>query len=289
MRNVFPSLRLALENTQEKITDSHLATAIMLLSLEIVSPSTFEVPIPWQSLLKLARDLFLARKSQMAYPGNRIGAFLTRWLGYLDILGSLSCRRHLQPLLDYYSVLNTCTIVEDWDEFAIDCMTGFTPRTGLFLMQLGGLVHQCDNERFDTMGEFLPDWQPSPDTVHRAGVLISDWEILDAHAHAYEKHYRDCESSDIISIDRAFRYAGLVHLHRRVLGGATDSDAVSNALNGLMESVTAIQTGSAIEAGVLFPIFTAGCETQNFEQRAEIKERLETLEGIGMKQVRFMP
>ncbi|KAL3435558.1 fungal-specific transcription factor domain-containing protein [Aspergillus tetrazonus] len=282
--NVFPSLRVALDE-QEKITDSHLATAIMLLSLKIVSPSTFEVPIPWQSHLKLARDLFLARQAQIAYPGNRVGAFLTRWLGYLDIMGSLSCRHHQPPLLAYYSVLNTCTAIENWDEFAVDCFTGFTPRTGLFLMQLGGLVHHCDNERFDETGAFLPEWRPSPEIVHEAEALISDWETLDTHAHAFEKHYQDSESFDMIAVDRAFRYAGLLHLHRRVLGNSSSSDAVSEALDGLMQSVAAIRSGSAVEAGVLFPIFTAGCETQDSERRTEIKERLEVLEGTGMKQI----
>ncbi|KAL4971671.1 fungal-specific transcription factor domain-containing protein [Aspergillus desertorum] len=282
--NVFPSLRIALEE-REKITDSHLATAMMLLSLKIVSPTTFEVPIPWQSHLKLARDLFLARQNRLAYPGNRVGAFLTRWLGYLDIIGALSCRHHQPPLLAYYSVLNTCTAVEDRDDFAVDCFTGFTPRTGLFLMQLGGLVHHCDNERFDGMGTFLAEWQPSPEMVHEAEALISDWEILDTHAHAYEKHYQDSESSDMIAVDRAFRYAGLLHLQRRVLGNSSNSDAVLKALDGLMQSVTAIRSGSAVEAGVLFPIFTAGCETQDSERRIEIKERLEVLEGTGMKQI----
>jgi hypothetical protein len=281
--NVFPSLRVALD--EQEITDSHLATAIMLLSLKIVSPSTFEVPIPWQSHLKLARDLFLARQAQIAYPGNRVGAFLARWLGYLDIMGSLSCRHHQPPLLAYYSVLNTCTAIEDWDEFAVDCFTGFTPRTGLFLMQLGGLVHHCDNERFDETGAFLSEWRPSPEIVHEAEALISDWETLDTHAHAFEKHYQDSESLDMIAVDRAFRYAGLLHLHRRVLGKPSGSDAVSEALDGLMQSVAAIRSGSAVEAGVLFPIFTAGCETQDAERRTEIKERLEVLEGTGMKQV----
>ena len=50
---VFPTLRMALESSSEDITDSHLATAIMLLSLKIVSPRTFEVPITWKSHLKL--------------------------------------------------------------------------------------------------------------------------------------------------------------------------------------------------------------------------------------------
>lgn len=96
--NVFPTLRIALEDPDQNITDNHLAAAIMLLSLKIISPSTFEVPIPWQSHLKLARDLYLARGVQMAYPGNRVGSFLSRWLEYIDVMGSLSCQDIEPPL-----------------------------------------------------------------------------------------------------------------------------------------------------------------------------------------------
>ncbi|KAL4884444.1 fungal-specific transcription factor domain-containing protein [Aspergillus karnatakaensis] len=284
--NVFPSLRIALEDAQQNITDSHLATAIMLLSLKIVSPSTFEVPVPWQSHLKLARDLFLARQSQMTYPDNRVGAFLTRWLGYLDILGSLSCRHHMPPLLEYYTVLSTCSAAEDWDEYAVDCFTGFTPRTGLFLMKLGGLLHQCDNQRFDDAGNFLNEWEPSSAIILEAQALVMEWEALDERAHAHDRHYLDAESSDMISVDHAFRYAGLIQLHRRVLGNGSTSDVVSSAVEGLMQALRTIQSGSAVEAGVLFPIFTAGCESQDLEQRIDIKERLDVLERTGMKQFR---
>ncbi|KAL2868769.1 transcription factor domain-containing protein [Aspergillus lucknowensis] len=287
VRDVFPSLRVALEDPQEKVTDSHLATAIMLLSLKIVSPSTFEVPVPWQSHLKLARDLFLARQGQMAYPGSRVGAFLTRWIGYLDILGALSCRYHHPPLLQYYTTLSTCCANDEWDEFAVDCFTGFTPRTGLFLMQLGGLVHQCDNERFDDIGSFSLEWKPSPNMIRKAETLIADWETLDTHVYAHEKHYQDSESSGMVAVDRAFRYAGLVHLLRRVLGQCSGTRAVSNALTGLIDAVTAIRSGAAMEAAVLFPIFTAGCETEDIERRSDIKERLEVLEGTGMKQIQI--
>ncbi|KAI9369300.1 fungal-specific transcription factor domain-containing protein [Aspergillus egyptiacus] len=283
--NVFPSLRVALEDPRENITDSHLATAIMLLSLKIVSPSTFEVPVPWQSHLQLARDLFLARRSQMAYPGNNIGAFLTRWLGYLDILGSLSCRHHQPPLQDYYSMLNIFSSEEDWDESAVDCFTGFSHRTGMFLMRLGSLVYECDNERFDDLGIFMPEWKPSPDMVWKAEALRTDWRELDMQVYAHEEHYRDSEASDMIAIDRAFRYAGLLHLHRRALGEASDSFSVQRALDGLIQAVTAVPSGAAAEVGVLFPIFTAGCESQDIQDRVEIQERLENLERTGMKQV----
>ncbi|KAE8356665.1 fungal-specific transcription factor domain-containing protein [Aspergillus coremiiformis] len=283
--SVFPALRVALEDPHEKVTDSHLAAAIMLLSLKIISPSTFEVPIPWQSHLKLARELFLARKEQMAYPGNRIGAFLARWLGYLDIFGTLSCRHTEPPLLEYYALISTCCSIEGLDELCVDCFTGFTPQTGLFLTRLGKLVHQCDNERFDEMGMWISGWKPSANIVLEAQELITDLEILRARTHTSSKHFQESGSTDIIASDKAFYYAGLLHLHRRVLGTSPFSTTVQEALNELMKALAEIRPGESAEIGTLFPLFTAGCETHNAEQRMDIQERFEVLEKTGMKQM----
>ncbi|PWY86930.1 C6 zinc finger domain protein [Aspergillus heteromorphus CBS 117.55] len=283
--NVFPALRLALEGPHEKVTDNHLATAIMLLSLKIISPSTFEVPILWQSHLKLARDLFLARKEQIARPGNRVGAFLTRWLGYLDLMGALSCRQSGPPLLMYDSVLRACSPRGTHDEFCIDCFTGFTPRTGSFLTRLGRLVYRCDTERFDETGAFISDWEPSPDAIFEAEALMADLNTLDEHVHADATHFQDWGALDFLAIDRAFRCAGLLHLHRRVLNTSPCSEAVREASNELFNTMVDVRRGASAEVGALFPLFTAGCEIRDPQKRAEIQERFEILERTGMKQM----
>lgn len=280
---VFPTLRLALDGPHEDITDSHLATAMMLLSLKIISPSTFEVPITWQSHLKLARDLFLARREQLSRPGNRAGAFFARWLGYLDIFGTLSCRQNGPPLALYNSVLNTCC-ADEYDELSVDCFSGFTPRTGAVLTRLGKLVNQCDNERFDDMGTFLADWRPSVDMVLEAEALLGELEQLNALAHASGRHFED-SPLDMVAIDKVFRYAGMLHLHRRVLCTPPSSMPVEEALSELTSALTQIRHGAPAEVGALFPLFTAGCETRDPQQRMDIMERFNILERTGMKQV----
>ncbi|GLB03600.1 hypothetical protein AtubIFM57258_008841 [Aspergillus tubingensis] len=282
--NVFPTLRLALEDPREKVTDSHLATAIMLLSLKIISPSTFEVPIPWQSHLKLARDLYLARQEQMSYPGNRVGAFLTRWLGYIDLMGALSCRESGPPLSAYQSVLAVCSDAGTHGDYCVDCFSGFTPKTGLFLMQLGRLTHECDNERFDENGVFLPDWEPSPGVAFEAEALIADLGALETYAYADAAHFGPSKT-DFLATDRAFRYAGLLHLHRRVLNASPFSEAVTGAEQELFKAIGDIRQSASAEVGVLFPLFTAGCEARDAAQRAEIQERFDFLEKTGMKQM----
>ncbi|KAJ5754123.1 uncharacterized protein N7511_008276 [Penicillium nucicola] len=281
---VFPTLRVALESPNEDITDSHLAAAIMLLSLKIVSPGTFEVPITWKSHLKLARDLFLARSERMAQPGNRIGAFFARWLGYLDTMGALSCRQAGPPLMIYNSILTACS-PDDHDDFSVDCFTGFTPRTGVFLIRLARLVQECDNQRFNEMGHFQHDWHASADVVLEAQAVLGEIDGLSEHAHTDLDHHHGIESADMMAIEEAFRFAGLLHLHRRVLGSPPDSFPVKEVLRKLIDALSRMRPGAATEVCSLFPLFTAGCESRDAPQRSKLLDRFFVLESSGMKQI----
>ncbi|KAJ5675406.1 hypothetical protein N7462_008303 [Penicillium macrosclerotiorum] len=283
--DVFPTLRVALEASKEEITDGHLATAILLLSLKIVCPGTFEVPIPWQSHLKLARDLFLARSDRIAQPGNRIGAFFARWLGYIDTMGALSCRQAGPPLMLYDSVLAACSRPSNHDEYCVDCFTGFTPRTGVFLLRLAQLVQKCDNERFDEVGNFRPGWHPSADMVMEAQAVLGDLDDLSERAHANPEHHLGVEGDDMMATEEAFRCAGLLHLHRRVLGSSPDSFPVKDALRKLIGALGRMRLGASTEVCSLFPLFTAGCESRDQSQRIRLLNRFLVLEKSGMKQV----
>ncbi|KAJ5584732.1 uncharacterized protein N7459_004532 [Penicillium hispanicum] len=283
--DVFPTLRVALEASPEDITDSHLATAILLLSLKIVSPGTFEVPIPWQSHLKLARDLFLACSERIARHGNKIGAFFARWLGYIDTMGALSCRQAGPPLMTYHSVLATCCGPDNHDEFGVDCFTGFTPRTGLFLIRLARLVQECDNQRFDELENFQQGWHTSADVVMEAQAVLGDIDGLSEHAHIDPDHHRGVECQDMMATEEAFRCAGLLHLHRRVLGSSPDSFPVKEALRKLTSALERMRLGASTEVCSLFPLFTAGCESRDLAQRTKLLNRFFVLEKSGMKQI----
>jgi hypothetical protein len=286
--DVFPALRHALEDPSENVTDNHLATAIMLLSLKIVSPSTFEVPTTWQVYLKLARDLSLARGLQAAAnPSNKVALVLARWLGYLDILGSLSCRNGGPPLFEdhYWSVTPLGCLPNDDDNFRVDCFLGFTPQTGLHLTRIGHLTHGCDNERFTATGQYLIDWVPSREVQVSAESLLENMHRSRLRGHARGTHHTDRENWEMAAVDDAFHWSGVVQLYRRVLGHSAQSRAVQEAVSEIYLALGRIQPGSSTDCSVLFPLFTVGCETQSLQQRAEIRARVTGFEAEGLKQV----
>ena len=134
VQDIFPSLSRALKDADEQLSNANLATAIMLTSLEIISPNTFEVPISWQSHLNVARRMILARG--IIDRADSIANFLSRWFAYLDILGGLSGGRNDEPLLSGNYWTDVDQDPEESD-FQIDCMTGFTSRCVVILAKIG--------------------------------------------------------------------------------------------------------------------------------------------------------
>lgn len=288
VRDVFPTLRLALHDPHLHTTDGHLATAVMLLSLKIISPNTFEVPIPWQSHLSLARDLFRANLDNMLYSANRIGGFLARWLGYIDIMGALSCRNSGPPLDSYYHVIEASSTYTEHDDLSVDCFTGFSQRTGAALIELGKLVHHADQEQIQTDPTSCA-WKPSANAVLGTEALVAEFETLRTKAHVDHKRCGGASPSELVAMDQAFCCSALLHLQRRVLNRDRSSTAVHGALDGLTKAMSQMEPGGCAEVGAVFPLFTAGCEAQDYDQRMEMLDRLTALEKTGMKQVRRSP
>ena len=198
VRDVFPSLRHALDDIcHTEISNANLATAIMLASLEIISPSTFGIPVPWQTHLAVARSIITARAGGPKSINRKdpIAYFLTRWLAYLDVLGALSGRRHEEPLYggNYWRRSSTAgraisrSISTDEndtdDDYTIDCLLGFTTRCVSILAQIASLARDCEWQRIDAeTGQPRPDWRPPPDILEEAEELRADLEKARVHS-----------------------------------------------------------------------------------------------------------
>ncbi|KAI9796302.1 MAG: hypothetical protein M1833_006387 [Piccolia ochrophora] len=291
VKDVFSTLHYALNDSQAKVSNANLATTIMLASLEIISPNTFEVPIPWQMHLDMARQMIVARGGpQAVHKRDKVAYFLSRWFAYLDVLGSLSGGKNDKPLFSgSYWVADE---LDDENDFQIDCLLGFTSRCVSILAKIAELSRQCDGERIGPSGEIRPGWQPSAETVKAAIKLRSDLE--EARTHEYKGcHHRGSgaenehgwDSLEMIATNEAFHWAGLVHLNRRILGKPSSDAEVQNAVREIVGALYKVRKGGTAEACLLFPMFTAGCDAQDPGQRDKILDRIKSVEQSGMTQV----
>ncbi|KAF2456685.1 fungal-specific transcription factor domain-containing protein [Lineolata rhizophorae] len=310
VQNVFPALRRALEKDAQ-VTDANLTTAIMLCSLEIISPNTFEVPIPWQKHLTTARRMIIARGGlESVRPKDKVSYFLSRWFAYLDVLGSLSGSKNDAPMSSSYWAASAApgggggsTDVSsggdpgssETDE--IDCFLGFTSRCIGILSRIAHLAKRCEAERLDAAGEVRPGWAPSAEVVAAADGLRDELatarrQVVKGCSHgrgagagARSESEAGWDSLEVYATNEAFHWAGLIHLGRRVLGKPETDPEVQGAVREIVGALYKVRRGSSAEACLLFPMFAAGCNAVEAGQRGRIMERLQSVEGFGMTHV----
>jgi hypothetical protein len=291
VQDIFPSLRHALDEPSEIISDANLATAIMLASLEIISPQAFGVPVPWQNHLDTARQMIAARggpqRMQTESRSDKVSSFLWSWFAYLDVLGSFSGGRSSPSstwILDYET--------DEENDYQIDCILGFTSRCVRILSKIAELAKICDAERIEPDHSIRENWQPSEDVVARAEKLATDLAASRLHPAKACTHMRSTgeaayqwDSLEMSATNEAFHWGGLVHLHRRVLGKPSAHHDVQTAVREIFGALYKVRRGSAAEGCLLFPMFTAGCDTTDEKQRADILDRFKCVERYGMTQV----
>ncbi|KAG9242974.1 fungal-specific transcription factor domain-containing protein [Calycina marina] len=292
VQDIFPQLRRALNDPTEIISNANLATTIMLASLEIISPKSFGVKIPWQNHLDTARQMIAARggpqRIQAASHGDKVSSFLWSWFAYLDVLGSFSggkVNSSSSWILNYES--NT------QNEVSIDCILGFTSHCVHILATIAELSRICDGSRIGPDYTIRAEWKPTDEIAAQASTLEADLAASRlyptrpcTHMQSNGEAAYQWDSLEMVATNEAFHWAGLVHLHRRIYGKPSNHPDVQEAVREIFGALYKVRRGSSAEACLLFPMFTAGCDTKDEKQRADILERIKDVERFGMTQVR---
>ncbi|KAK7951481.1 uncharacterized protein PG986_007209 [Apiospora aurea] len=275
--DIFPTLRQALSDPRKNFSDANLASAIMLASLEIVSPKIFGYSIPWQKHLSLARELITARPGGLHYQGNfrqdNVCSFLWSWAAYLDVIGSLSGGPKDSStawMFDYE--------IEDrsdgYDE--IDCIMGFTTRCVYLLAKIADLARKCDAERLALQQQHhvTTKWKPDPETFELGIKLEADIKESMSQPPRPCKHIHTKGNLEkwgrvgLTATNKAFHWAGLIHIYRRILGRPSEDDDVQMGVKKIIECFDSIRRHGTSEQSMLFPTFTAGCDALEESQRA---------------------
>jgi hypothetical protein len=290
VQDVFPKLRQTLNDNPNDISDNALAAVIMMASLEIICSGTFEVPVSWQSHLTMARQMIIARGGPRGMGRqDHVAYFLSRWFAYLDVLGSLSGNKTDMPLgSSYWSSQNA---VAD-EDFEIDCLMGFTIRYIGSLARISEMAKMCEAQRIDNEGNVRSNWTPDPEVVRQAVQIRRELEegLLERNIRKGCNHRAGAstesegawDATEIYATNEMFHWAGLIHLYRRVLGKAASDIEVQHAVREIAGLLYKIRRGSTAEACLIFPMFAAGCDTDDQGQREKIMERLKSVEGFGM-------
>ncbi|KAI1503246.1 fungal-specific transcription factor domain-containing protein [Biscogniauxia marginata] len=294
--DIFPGLRQALDDPDRNFSNANLATAIMLASLEIVSPKIFGYDIPWQKHLSLARELITVRPGglhgmQTNFREDQVCSFLWSWAAYLDVIGSL-CGGPKGSSSAWIFDYEVDDIMDGYDE--IDCIMGFTTRCVYLLAKIADLARRCDAERIGDGLSAGADWEPSEEVVEQAlklehAVTESMLQAPVPCKHIHKKgDIEKWDRKEMEATNAAFHWAGLVHLYRRIMGRPSEDDKVQTAVERIISCIGRIRAGGTAESCLLFPMFTAGCDAQDEGHRALILTRFVSAQNHGMTQVSLL-
>ncbi|KAI2622901.1 fungal-specific transcription factor domain-containing protein [Hypomontagnella submonticulosa] len=293
VNDVFPALREALNDPDKSFSNANLATAIMLASLEIISPKVFGSDIPWQRHLGLARELITARPGglrglQTNFRHDPVCSFLWSWAAYLDVIGSLS--GGLKGTSSVWIFAYEMDDIDDgYDE--IDCIMGFTTRCIYLLAKIADLARKCDIERIGDDLHVRHDWEPSEEVFEEAARIeaaVTESMVLSPVPCKHIHKKGDVEKWDrreMEATNEAFHWAGLVHLYRRIMGRPSEDSMVQMAVQKMIDCFGRIKPGGTAESCLLFPMFTAGCDARDEGHRDLILNRFMTAEKHGMTQI----
>lgn len=288
---VFPALRESLLNDSALVSDVTLAMAVMLVALEIMSPGAFGQGISWREHIAHARGLLAKRLDKTLDAAGEGIWFIQSWLGYVDVMGSLMAGPRFDSTYKaqtYFTLTEPSKSADDLDE--IDCMMGISVKCARLLGQVAELAKQCQGERFRLDGKLLHGWAPQPTAIKQA--LSLEQHLMESlrqssrpctHVRASHMNMRDL--AEMAAMNEAFHWAGLIHVHRRVLGRASSHPDIQGHVLKMMQCLDQVRAGGAAETRCLFPIFTAGCEAANEEDQTRLLGRLLSAEKSGMKQV----
>lgn len=160
------------------------------------------------------------------------------------------------------------------------------------MAKIAELSRTTDSDRIGPDLEIRPDWEPSEDTQASAKKLEA--ELIESRLHPIQPctHMQSTgeaayqwDNVEMAATNEAFHWAGLVHLNRRILGKPSAHQDVQQAVREIFGALYKVRRGSSADVCLLFPMFTAGCETQDQKQRADILERMTRVEMFGMTQV----
>jgi hypothetical protein len=87
---------------------------------------------------------------------------------------------------------------------------------------------------------------------------------------------------ELQSTHRAFAHTALLHLHRRVQMLPKNHIQVRTDLNNILDAVSLIHPFSLANILILWPVFSAGCETDITTERGMIQTRMGNMQSLGM-------
>ncbi|KAJ5946373.1 hypothetical protein N7454_003212 [Penicillium verhagenii] len=251
------NLRCALADDDEMLKPETVTTAMTLCTNDVCNGNMDIWNVHLDGVIRLL-TAFMKNQRET----SRIEPYaqcLVKWCISMDVLAGFSGLHAVQSeLLDQVPT-------QFVDE--IDDILGYSLKLAPLLAQLPQLAKRQELLSTTPEAEML-----EAKISHLVGVTVSEAKLDSMGDLATELQYTHL----------AFVYSALLYLHRRVQNLPRNHIKVRKDVTSIIDSIQRIGPFSSANILILWPMFTAGCETEINNERQYIQTRMNNMQCFGM-------
>ncbi|KAJ5326350.1 uncharacterized protein N7506_009452 [Penicillium brevicompactum] len=256
------SLRSALSNQDATLTAEAVTTAMALCTNDVCNGNMQT----WRTHLGGVMRLFAAfldSQGRMRVDDPYVQC-LVKWFTTMDIIAGLSGLTGGGVLSSDNGLLDRTF---DQLEGNIDDICGYSLQLVPLLVRLSHMVQHHYQSPLD-----IPQEKVTESHLLELEILsLTRCGVPDISNHA-----------ELQSTHLAFVHSALLHLHRRVQLLPKNHEIVKADLSNIVNAVKQIPPSSSANILILWPVFSAGCETDDIEERNFIHRRMGDMESHGL-------
>ncbi|KAF7156356.1 hypothetical protein CNMCM6106_009623 [Aspergillus hiratsukae] len=273
-------LRAALADPAETLKPETAMTAMVLCTNDVCNGNARTWKVHLSGVMQLLTAL-LERQRTIDRDIDPFALCLLKWFATLDILAGLS-GTHEGCVNDgqYWNLTRRphCGIGQ------VDEICGYSTQLMPLLARIGQLarrnVHEQSiletfTEPSSTLSEELTD---EAQDLERKILSIADQSPSAAALATHD----EVLASELHNTHLAFLHSALLHLYRRVELLPKSHPKVKAQVAAILDNVQAIKPFSPANVLILWPIFSAGCETDDLQERQAIRTRMANMQTMGM-------
>ena len=256
------SLRSALTDTNATLTAETVTTAMALCTNDVCNGNMQTWRTHLGGVMRLLAA-FLDSQGKLSIDDPYIQC-LVKWFTTMDVLAGLSGLSDSGVLSSENGLLD-----RTFDQLNghIDDICGYSLKLAPLLARLSQLAQTQSRCGLEMQGDLISE----SNMLELEILALVECSFLD------NLHHLELQSTHL-----AFVHSALLHLHRRVQMFPKNHDVVKTDLFNIINAVKQIAPFSSANILILWPVFSAGCETDDTEEREFIDNRMGDMQRHGL-------
>lgn len=271
------SLRETLQDADQSLNAETITTAMALCTNDVCNGNMHVWRTHLRGVLRLlAACLKHQRESYVVDDPFLLS--LAKWFKTMDIIAALSgldgeCIHDPEDgPLDRGSILGN-DYIDDICGYSLDLIPHMARISQLVRLRSLGYIN-ADTCMADMA---LPQMAAEAESLE---TKISS--LIDRPVYGAVLREGDAFGIELRNTHLAFVHSALLHLHRRVQLLPTHHDKVRTDIKNILDAICHINPTSTANILILWPVFSAGCETTVPSERDMIRERMGIMQSFGM-------